>query len=267
MDRDRLLQLRRAGWLGRSVECHDALESTNDRARALLEERGRAAHGSVVFADEQTGGRGRLGRSWHSPRGAGLAMSVALWPDAPAETLACLPLAGSLSVAEALRAVVGLEALLKWPNDVLVGGRKIAGVLVESKFHGERFAGLVLGIGVNLSHREEDFPEELRPLATSARIASGSAPDPEVFAAALLDALQPELDEGLGSPGVWVRHAGHRWVHRPGDALEVSTGGGLLRGRFSGVSGDGALLLEVDGMTRAVHHGDVVRVRPAKAGA
>jgi|WetSurMetagenome_2_1015567.scaffolds.fasta_scaffold07170_9 BirA family transcriptional regulator, biotin operon repressor / biotin---[acetyl-CoA-carboxylase] ligase len=266
MDRDRLLQLRRAGWLGRTLECHATLESTNDRARALLEERGRAAHGSAVFADEQTGGRGRLGRSWHSPRGTGIALSVALWPDAPAETLACLPLAGSLSVAEALLSVAGLEARLKWPNDVLVGGRKIAGVLVESKFHGERFAGLVLGIGVNLLHREEDFPDELRPLATSALLASGSPPVPEVFAAALLDTLESELAAGLGSPGLWVRRAAHRWVHRPGDALEVSTGGGLLRGRFSGVSGDGALLLEVDGMPRAVHHGDVVRVRPADGG-
>jgi BirA family transcriptional regulator, biotin operon repressor / biotin---[acetyl-CoA-carboxylase] ligase len=266
MDRDRLFQLRGAGWLGRTIECHEALESTNDRARTLLDERGPDAHGSVVFADEQTGGRGRLGRSWHSTRGAGIAMSVALWPDAPAETLGCLPLAGSLSVAEALRTVAGLEARLKWPNDVLVDGRKIAGVLVESKFHGERFAGLVLGMGVNLLHLEEDFPEELRPLATSALIASGSPPDPEVFAAALLDALQSELDEGLGRPGLWVRRAAHRWVHSPGDALEVSTGGGLLRGRFSGVSGDGALLLEVDGMPRAVHHGDVVRVRPAREG-
>ncbi len=262
MDLERLLQLRRTGWLGRHIECHPSLASTNDRARALLDEGGSSAHGAVVFADEQTGGRGRLGRAWHSPPGAGIAASVALWPDVPAEVLACLPLAGSLAVSEALAEMAGLEALLKWPNDVLVGGRKISGVLVESRMHGDRFAGLVLGIGVNLRHREEDFPQELRPLATSALIASGASPEPEVFASALLGALESELDAGLGRPGLWVKRAEHRWVHRPGDVLEVSTGGGLLRGRFSGVSEDGSLLLEVDGMPRAVHHGDVVRLRP-----
>jgi BirA family biotin operon repressor/biotin-[acetyl-CoA-carboxylase] ligase len=263
VNRGRLLELYSPGWLGRTLECHASIDSTNDRARALLEELGPAAHGAVVFADEQSGGRGRLGRSWHSPGGSGIAVSLALWPDLPPEELSCVPLAGSLAVAEAIRSASGAEASLKWPNDVLLGGRKVAGILVESRFQGDRLAGLVMGIGVNLSQRATDFPDELRPSATSLFLATGVEPEPEAFAAMLLQALQSEFDAGKRSGSVWVRRAAARWIHKRGDSLEVSLGDRLIRGRFDGVSNDGALILEVDGKQRAVHHGEVVRVRPA----
>ncbi len=262
MNRALLLKQYSPAWLGQVIECHQSLPSTNDRARDLLDKLGPAAHGAVVFAEEQTGGRGRHGRSWHSPSGLGLALSVALWNNGPAERASCLPLAGSLGVLRALHHSAGLRGRLKWPNDVLVGAKKVSGVLVESRVQGDRPSGLVVGIGVNLLHREEDFPKDLRPFATSVRLAGGRPVTSEAFAASLLAALSLLLEEGLRNPAALVEKASGTWAHEPGDLLDVSSGEEILRGAFAGIAPDGSLLLMVDGHVQAVHHGDVTRVRP-----
>jgi BirA family biotin operon repressor/biotin-[acetyl-CoA-carboxylase] ligase len=267
MNRDLLLGQFTPTWLGHILECHDVLTSTNERARRLLDELGPEAHGAVVFADEQTGGRGRQGRSWHSPPGLGLACSVALWAKNCPGGLQPIQLSGSLATLTALQRTAGLEGRLKWPNDVLLDGKKVCGVLVESRFLGHSPEGLVVGIGVNLSHRAEDFPPDLRATATSLLLASGRKVAPETFAAALLAALVPLLEEGLADPPALVVQASTHWIHRVGDLLELTTGSGPLRGTFAGLGQDGALLVDVDGVRRAVHDGEVLRVRPAGAGA
>lgn len=265
MNRDLLLEQFTPTWLGRILECHEVLASTNERARQILDRLGPAGHGAVVFADEQTGGRGRQGRSWHSPRGLGTACSVALWTKGRAGGLQPLQLCGSLATLSAIRRTTGLEAGLKWPNDVLLGGKKVGGVLVEARFLGDSPAGLVVGIGINLLHRASDFPPDLRTTATSLFLASGREVVPEAFACELLSALAPLVEEGLERPASLVALAGPRWIHRLGDPLMVATGSGPLRGTFAGVGQDGALLLDVDGSRRAVHDGEVLRVRPAGA--
>ncbi len=267
MNRDLLLERFTPTWLGRILECHDVLASTNERARQILDLLGPAGHGAVVFADEQTGGRGRQGRTWHSPRGLGIACSVALWTKGRPGSLQPLQLCGSLATLSAIHRTTGFKAGLKWPNDVFLGGRKVSGVLVEARFLGDSPAGIVVGIGVNLLHRAADFPPELRATATSLFLASGREVVPEIFAGELLSALAPLVDEGLERPAALVSLAGPRWIHRLGDPLAVATGSGTLRGTFAGVGQDGALLLDVDGSRRAVHDGEVLRVRPAGAGA
>ena len=206
-----------------------------------------------------------MGRGWHSPPGLGIAVSIALWPKGPAEALACLPLAGSLAVLHALSETAGLEPRLKWPNDLLVDGRKISGILVESRLHGARASGLVVGIGVNLNHREIDFPEELRATATSLLLATGKAIGPESFAASLLEQLSVRLAAGLQDPQSLVASAAPHWGHRPGDTLRVALAGTEIVGTYAGIGSDGSLQLDVDGKRRAVHYGDVTRVRPAGA--
>ena len=267
MNRDLLLEQFAPTWLGRILECHDALASTNERARQILDQLGPAGHGAVVFADEQSGGRGRQGRSWHSPRGLGIACSVALWTKDRPGGLQPLQLCGSLATLSAIHRTTGLEAGLKWPNDVLLSGGKVSGVLVEARFLGDSPAGLVMGIGINLLHRAEDFPPDLRATATSLLLASGREVVPETFAGALLSALAPLVEVGLESPEALVALASPRWIHRLGDPLVLATGRGSLRGTFAGVGQDGALLLDVDGALRAVHDGEVLRVRHAGAGA
>jgi BirA family biotin operon repressor/biotin-[acetyl-CoA-carboxylase] ligase len=266
MKRDLLLRQFTPTWLGGILECHGVLTSTNERARQILDRLGPAGHGAVVFADEQTGGRGRQGRSWHSPRGLGVSCSVALWTRDRPGGLQSFQLSGSLAALSAIHGTTGLQAGLKWPNDVLLTGRKVGGVLVEARFLGDSPAGLVVGIGVNLLQRAADFPPELRATATSLLMASGREVEPETFAGALLSALAPMVEAGLENPAVLVALAGPHWIHRLGDPLAVLTGSGSLQGTFAGVGQDGALLLDVDGECRAVHDGEVLRLRPAAAG-
>lgn len=264
MNQDALVARLTCEHLGRRLECHDSLASTNDRARELLDLFGHAAHGAVVVADRQTAGRGRLGRSWFSEPGRSLTLSVALWPGGEPRGFGTIPLAAALAVREALRPL-GAQALIKWPNDVLVKGRKVAGVLLEGRFSGEEARGLALGIGVNLAQRAEVFPEEFRAGATSVLAETGAAPDATAFAAGVLNALEPLLARALADPAGLVGWAVSAWAHAPGETLAVETGAGRVVGRFAGVSAKGELRLETPSGVVSLCSGEVARVRPGEA--
>jgi len=188
---DELRRGLRARVIGREVHVHDRVVSTNDVAWALAD-RG-AGDGTVVFAEEQTGGRGRLGRGWWSPRGVGIWMSVLLRPPAPAgaEQEGAVPMTtiiGALAAAEAIRAVTGLPAMIRWPNDVLVDQKKVAGVLVEAR-QGKAGRELVLGIGVDVNAQQSEMPQDIAGLATSLSEAAGEDVDRLEVAKELLQEL------------------------------------------------------------------------------
>ena len=190
-------------------------DSTRDRAKRLAA--GGAPHGTLVTAAEQTAGHGRQGRTWSAPAGEALLMSVVLrrWPE-------LLPLASAVAVAE----TIGDDARIKWPNDVLVGDRKVAGILVESRVQ-EGWA--VLGIGVNVAVRE--FPEELREIAASL----GRPPaDIEPFLAELLAGLDrwvaaaPDAVLGAWRARDALRGRPVRWAAGEGTAAGIDESGGLV---------------------------------------
>jgi len=261
MNSDALSSRLTGALLGRRLECHETLPSTGDRARELLDQLGPAAHGAVVTADRQTAARGRMGRTWYTAPGRSLALTVALWPGGDPSHYGVLPLAAALAVRAAL-AESGVAARLKWPNDVFAGGRKIAGVLLEGRFSGEEPRGLTLGIGVNLGQSREEFPEELREVATSVRAEGGIVPEAERFAADLLNALDPLVREAIASPSTVVESAREAWVHRLGEALAVESGSSRREGRFAGVGPGGELLLETAAGVVAFHSGEVSHLRP-----
>lgn len=172
--------------VGRHIHLYDRVVSTNDVAWELAE-RG-AAEGTAVFAEEQTGGRGRLGRTWWSPRGGGIWMSVLLRPPGSKGRVAMTPIISALATAEAIRATARLPARIRWPNDVLVDGRKTAGVLVEARQQaGKR--ELVLGIGIDVHPRPSQMPAELIGLVTSLSEAAGEPVDRLALARELLERL------------------------------------------------------------------------------
>jgi BirA family biotin operon repressor/biotin-[acetyl-CoA-carboxylase] ligase len=159
-------------WVGGVVHYLLSVSSTSTELKTLAG--GGATVGTVVLADEQTGGRGRSGRTWFSPDRMGVWMSVLLGSGAAAERLAPLSVAAAVSVADALRELTGLDVRVKWPNDLLVGDRKLGGFLVESmQTAGERVVSAVLGVGLNVSLAEDDFPAELAGTATSLQLALG----------------------------------------------------------------------------------------------
>lgn len=187
-----LLETRLAGCpLGRPLHLFDRIESTNDACKRLAE--GGAPEGTTVLAWEQTRGRGRLERSWHSPPGAGLYLSVLLRPGGSPESAAELPGLAARAAARALAAAGVPEPRVVPPNDVLTGGRKIAGVLVEPRVGSLRIEFAVVGIGVNLRQTPEDWARvELRRPATSCSM-EGVAWTAEAAAASILSALADEL--------------------------------------------------------------------------
>jgi BirA family biotin operon repressor/biotin-[acetyl-CoA-carboxylase] ligase len=171
-----------------------SLGSTNDLARELA--RAGYPHGAVVIADYQTAGRGRQGRRWEAQPGAALLCSTLLRPELPASALPSLAMAAALATADAVAAVTGRPAALKWPNDVMAseagGGslRKVAGILAETAFAGERVEFVVLGVGMNVSGHPPDLPT-----ATDLARVAGQG----VARSAALDALMANLDARLGS--------------------------------------------------------------------
>jgi BirA family biotin operon repressor/biotin-[acetyl-CoA-carboxylase] ligase len=238
-DRARFTTALTTRWLGRELIARHAVESTNDVAWDALA--AGAPNGTVVVADLQTRGRGREGRAWHTPAGLGLAMSMLLRPGCERHTLTVLPLAAGLALAHALEEA-GAAGQLKWPNDVLIAGRKVSGILCESRRGPDGDDAIVVGIGVNVFQMPADFPEELRAIATSLAI-EGAKTDREALAAAILNAFEPmwtELDEA-GPAGIveaWRRRATF-W----GRTVTVRTPAGELSGTASTIAEDGALVL------------------------
>ena len=170
---------------------YHTVTSTNDVALRLAEEG--APEGTLVLADEQTEGRGRWGRSWHSPEGKGIWASLILRPEG--EVGGDLSSWIALGIARALREVAGVEAEVKFPNDVTVGGRKLAGVLVERST-----GAYIVGFGVNLLQRREDFPPELREVATSLFLETGKDWDVEDLLREILERIEEVYGRLRGSP-------------------------------------------------------------------
>lgn len=163
-------------------------DSTN--TNAMKAARNRAPHGSVYFADEQTAGRGRSDHAWHSAAGEGLYISVLLRPEIPALRLPLLPLVAGLAASEAIREAAGLVADLRWPNDLLLGPRKVGGILVEAKSKGTAVEFAVVGIGINVHQRQ--FDPDLATPATSLDLETGHRVDRQALLVSLLKSLERE---------------------------------------------------------------------------
>ena len=157
--------------IGKSLFCFDEIDSTNTYAKQLAVEG--AEHGTVILADYQTAGRGRMNREFQSPRGKGIYLSVLLRPKVPVERLMCVTALAGVAVCNAVENVCGIRPGLKWPNDPVLGNRKICGILTELVMTPEGKPILVLGIGINVLQEEHDFSPEIRPIATSIAVETG----------------------------------------------------------------------------------------------
>ncbi len=173
----------------------DVTDSTNRVAMEMAESG--APHGTVVVADAQTAGRGRMGRRWLSPAGKNLYVSLLLRPSVPTVEAPTLALVAGVALADAVEAV-GVPATLKWPNDLYCGGRKAAGILAEMASDPDGVRHVVIGVGLNVNVEEADFPPDLRGTATSLRICAGRAFRRVDLLARLLDAFGARYAEFLG---------------------------------------------------------------------
>lgn len=240
--------------VGHAHEHHATLGSTNDRAAAWLREGG--PHGLVVTADTQSAGRGRNGRTWCSPTGGNLYVSVGLRVASARRDLSAVGLAVGLGLYEGLGELEGLG--LKWPNDVLVGERKLAGVLCESRWGEE--VELVVGFGVNV--RRDGIDPAVVEIAACLEDAGGQTQRVPLLAS-VLGRLEARLDAFLIFGFEPLREAYLRANVQIGTAVRVDAGSEVFEGVAEDVDDDGALRVRTDNGLRTVRAADVTRARPA----
>lgn len=237
--------------IGRQVTVLERVTSTNDAA--WQEALSGASEGTVIFAEEQTAGRGRMGRSWLSPPRSGLLFSVVLRPELEVRQSNLLTVVSAVAVAEALQERLGPHARIRWPNDITVRDRKVAGILVEGRSLATGSA-FVLGIGVNVRARPREFPPEIRETATSLAAETGTPPERNDLARRLLASLDRWYgDLRLGEYG----HIARRWRRLSstlGERVTLLESGREFRGRVLDLSLEDGLIVRLDeGVTRIFH--------------
>lgn len=212
--------------------------------------------GTVVIADAQTAGRGRLGRSFQSVPGLGLYLSVLWRPHTPPEEWMALPALGAVAAVRAVAQVCGLTSQIKWPNDIVYEGRKLGGILTETVLLGGERA-VVLGIGINVSHRTGDFAGEVRDIAASLEMAAGKPVSRGALAAALMEQLDCLRREALEQPRLWLEE--YRAVCLTvGCQVQVLSGGTAQHALALGVDdGYGLQVRYEDGREETVRAGEV----------
>lgn len=253
---DLLSRLDGSQVIGRDIRVFQKTTSTNDIVEKLA--RDGVAEGVVVFAESQTQGRGRLGRAWVSPPGKGLWFSVLLRPQIAPQAVTRLTIAAAASLARTVQSVTGVVPRIKWPNDLLVNGRKISGILTELSAELDHVKYVILGIGMNINLTEADFPADLKPIATSLRVAAKREINRPEFAAELLRQL--DRDYRRLSEGHFQKVA-EEWEALSGtlgSEVEVRTGDRVVRGRAESLDPDGALLVRTQhGRIERIIGGDV----------
>lgn len=242
--------------IGRRLICYRETGSTNEDAFKLAEEG--AEEGTVVIAEAQSRGKGRLGRHWESPTGVNLYCSVILRPPILPARAAQLTFLSVVAAARAIESVTSLCPSIKWPNDLLLSGKKVAGLLNEMSAETEKVNFIVLGIGVNINMDHEQFPDDLRHPATSLFLEAGRPVRRLDFARALLEALDALYDSYLLNGYGQVRE---EWLGRCnflGRRIRVNFHDNELRGMAEGIDEDGALLVRSpDSRLERVLAGDV----------
>ncbi len=253
---DLLARLGGKGVIGRDIRVFEETTSTNDVVEKLA--RDGVKEGVVVFAEAQTKGRGRLGRQWVSPAGKGLWFSVLLRPDLRPQEATQLTVAGATALARAVEAQTGLKTEIKWPNDLLISGKKVAGILTELSAELDRIKHVVLGIGVDVNLTAAEFPAELRKTATSLRIEASRAISRPELAVSILREL--DRDYARAGSGDFAEVA-NEWESRCttiGRQVAIRVGERQIRGRAESLGEDGALLLRTDhGHLERIIGGDV----------
>ncbi len=254
---EELRQARKNKVVGGTILFYGRVGSTNLQAREHAFEKGE--EGLVVMAESQSEGKGRVGRTWESPAGVNLYFSVLLRPPIAPAAAAQIPLFAGVALANSLSRATGLEARIKWPNDVFIHGKKVAGILSEMEAAGSKVRFVILGTGVNVNWQKRDFPLDLLETATSLREEAGRELSRPLIAAAIFEELEREyalfLEQGF-SPRLREEWNRLSWINQK--RVMVTVMNQQSEGWVLGLDRDGALLLEDDeGKIQRLIAGDI----------
>lgn len=250
--------------VGRKVEYFDTLDSTNNFAKKLAGEG--CPDGTTIVAGQQIAGRGRMGRSWDSPANKGIYITVVLRPPMAPEETQILTLAAAVATAKGISAATGIGTGIKWPNDLVIEGRKVCGILVEMSSEADRVNHIVLGIGINYSQADDEFPDELKHRAISLRMASQNIKEGSTKEMSKLSVIRSVLRE-LDSCYQLVLNGKHKeildmWKKNSvtiGREVRFTMGDVEYTGIATGITTDGRLSVDcTDGKRRDLLSGEVL---------
>ena len=253
---DLLSRLGKTKIIGRDIRVFESTTSTNDVIEKLAHDG--VKEGVVVFAESQTKGRGRLGRKWMSPAGKGLWFSILLRPELTPQAITQLTVASATALRRAIEAQTGLNPEIKWPNDILINGKKVCGVLTELSAELDRVKYVILGIGVDVNLNAGDFPPELRKTATSLKAELGKSLSRAELAVEILRELEADYTRVAGGHFSEVADEWEEHCTTIGREVTIRTGARKICGRAESLGEDGALLLRTEhGHLERVVGGDV----------
>jgi BirA family biotin operon repressor/biotin-[acetyl-CoA-carboxylase] ligase len=253
---DLLARLGKTKVIGRDIRVFEQTTSTNDVIEKLA--RDGVKEGVVVFAESQTKGRGRLGRKWISPAHKGLWFSILLRPDLRPQETTQLTVASATALRRAIQSETGLKPEIKWPNDILIGGKKVAGILTELNAELDKVRYVILGIGIDVNLDAGEFPTELCKTATSLKIEAGEALSRAELAAAILRELDQDYARICVGKFAAVADEWEDHCMTIGKNVTVQIGERKIRGHAESLDDDGALLLRTEhGHLERITGGDV----------
>jgi BirA family transcriptional regulator, biotin operon repressor / biotin---[acetyl-CoA-carboxylase] ligase len=253
---DLLARLGEPRVVGRDIQVFEETTSTNDVIEKMA--RDGVREGFVVFAESQTRGRGRLGRQWISPARKGLWFSVLLRPALRPQAATQLTIASATALRRAIEIQTGLKPTIKWPNDILVAGRKVAGILTELSAELDRVKYIILGMGVDVNLNASDFPKDLRDSTTSLKLELGKPVSRAELATAILRELDADYSRIIASDFTTVAAEWESLCATLGTEVAIQTGQRLIRGRAESLGEDGALLVRTEhGHLERIIGGDV----------
>jgi BirA family biotin operon repressor/biotin-[acetyl-CoA-carboxylase] ligase len=241
--------------IGSKIILVNEVDSTNELAKSHVEKG--SSEGTVFLAESQTKGKGRLGRTWHSPPGSGIYLSVLLNPDIPVIQLSPLTLMTGVAVAKGINSFQPLSVDLKWPNDILLNGKKLGGILCELVPVKEKF-WVVLGIGVNVNHEKDHFSPDLHGIATSLNLESEKCFDRALLIISILKSLDQNYHSYLTNG---IKTTINDWVKLTkmfGKSVRITHGGQMIEGVALGLDDQGSIILRLEnGEEKSFKSGEV----------
>lgn len=254
LSENELRSIRKTRWIGENIYYYDVTDSTNLRANRLAEEG--APHGTLVVADAQEAGRGRRGRAWDSVGGISIYMTLLLKPDIDSANASMLTLVAAMAVSEGIRRVTGLDAKIKWPNDIVVNGKKVCGILTEMSAQMDYVNHIVIGIGINVHN--ESFPEEIASTATSLLMESGKRWNRAELIEAVWEAFEDYYEVYLATQDLkGLRNGYDALLVNKGQRVRVLDPKEPFEGVAQGVTDRGELIVDTWESRKLVSSGEV----------
>ncbi|OIK17104.1 biotin--[acetyl-CoA-carboxylase] ligase [Bacillus sp. MUM 116] len=243
-------------YIGKNIHYEESVESTQKIAHRLAHED--VLEGTAVITEEQRSGRGRMDRKWHSPKFTGIWMSLILRPNIPLIKAPQLTLLTAVAVVQAIEEVTGLNPEIKWPNDILLNGKKVTGILTELQAEADRINSVIIGIGINVNQKKDDFPPELQETASSLLIEKGEPILRAELIRSIFMYMEKWYDLYLEKGFSPIKLLWESYAISIGKNLKARTLTDVIEGKALGITDDGVLLLEDEkGVTRHIYSADI----------